>query len=56
MTAVEPLNNPLSMMARVAWQTILLTGILSAVLGVLILAWPSPTRRSRLVAGRSSSD
>ncbi|MFE3227877.1 HdeD family acid-resistance protein [Nocardia sp. NPDC059228] len=43
MTAVEPLNNPLPMMARVAWQTIPLTGILSAVLGVLILAWPGPT-------------
>ncbi|MFB7718179.1 HdeD family acid-resistance protein [Nocardia sp. NPDC056100] len=43
MTGTESVTGPLQQMARAAWQMILLTGILSVVLGVLILSWPGPT-------------
>ncbi|WP_459959114.1 HdeD family acid-resistance protein [Nocardia sp. IFM 10818] len=44
----EVTEGPLHALARGAWQSILLTGILSVVLGILILAWPGKTI---LVAG-----
>ncbi|MEV0246977.1 HdeD family acid-resistance protein [Nocardia sp. NPDC050712] len=44
MTTTNTANEgPLQTLARGAWQTILLMGILSAGLGVLILAWPGQT-------------
>ncbi len=36
------------MLARSAWQSILVTGVLSVILGIIILAWPGKTL---LVAG-----
>ncbi|MFC8045967.1 HdeD family acid-resistance protein [Nocardia sp. NPDC057353] len=43
MTTPEAVGNPVRALARAAWQTILVTGILSVVLGVLILVWPQAT-------------
>jgi uncharacterized membrane protein HdeD (DUF308 family) len=37
------LEGPLQSLARSAWQTVLVTGILAVILGVMILAWPSVT-------------
>ncbi|WP_230464384.1 DUF308 domain-containing protein [Nocardia seriolae] len=37
-----PLNK-LNKLARSAWQSILVTGVLSVLLGVVVLAWPGPT-------------
>ncbi|MEU1426419.1 HdeD family acid-resistance protein [Nocardia sp. NPDC005746] len=36
-------EGPVQTLARSAWQSILVTGILSVVLGILILVWPGPT-------------
>ncbi|WP_328439832.1 HdeD family acid-resistance protein [Streptomyces sp. NBC_00457] len=38
--AEPPLEGPLHVLARTAWQAVLLTGIASLVLGVLVLVWP----------------
>lgn len=44
----ETFEGPVSALARSAWQSILVTGILSVALGILILAWPGKTL---LIAG-----
>ncbi|MVU82699.1 HdeD family acid-resistance protein [Nocardia sp. ET3-3] len=36
-------EGPVQALARSAWQSILVTGILSVVLGILVLVWPGPT-------------
>jgi uncharacterized membrane protein HdeD (DUF308 family) len=36
-------EGPLHQLARSAWQTLLLIGILAVALGVIVLAWPGPT-------------
>ncbi|MEV6167608.1 HdeD family acid-resistance protein [Streptomyces sp. NPDC051954] len=38
--AEPPLEGPLHVLSRTAWQAVLLTGIASLVLGILILVWP----------------
>ncbi|MFF5252290.1 HdeD family acid-resistance protein [Streptomyces leeuwenhoekii] len=43
-----PFEGPLHLLARSAWQTVLLTGAASLVLGVLVLVWPGA---SLLAAG-----
>src|SRR5438132_149542 len=43
-----PVEGPLSGLARSAWQTVLTAGIITLVLGVLVLVWPGATL---LVAG-----
>ncbi|MEU2435253.1 HdeD family acid-resistance protein [Streptomyces rubradiris] len=43
-----PFEGPLHALSRAAWQTVLLTGIGSLVLGVLVLVWPGA---SLLAAG-----
>ncbi|MEV5885430.1 HdeD family acid-resistance protein [Streptomyces sp. NPDC052020] len=43
-----PFEGPLHLLARTAWQTVLLTGAASLVLGVLVLVWPGA---SLLAAG-----
>lgn len=42
------LEGPLHLLARSAWQAVALTGLLSVVLGIVVLSWPGP---SILVAG-----
>ena len=37
------LEGPLHQLARSTWQVLLLTGILTAALGVIVLAWPGKT-------------
>ncbi|MEV6432649.1 HdeD family acid-resistance protein [Nocardia sp. NPDC051463] len=48
MTTNSVVEGPLQVLARSAWQSVLVTGILSVILGVLILVWPGKTL---LVAG-----
>ena len=43
-----PFEGPLHALSKAAWQTVLLTGIASLVLGVLVLVWPGA---SLLAAG-----
>ncbi|MFI6367780.1 HdeD family acid-resistance protein [Nocardia sp. NPDC050630] len=43
MTTNSVLEGPLQSLARSAWQTVLVTGILSVILGVMILVWPGVT-------------
>lgn len=43
MTTNSVLEGPLQSLARSAWQTVLVTGLLSVILGVIILAWPGVT-------------
>ncbi|MFG1796621.1 HdeD family acid-resistance protein [Nocardia sp. NPDC049149] len=43
MTTNSVLEGPLQSLARSAWQTVLVTGFLSVVLGVIMLVWPGPT-------------
>ncbi|MGV9335873.1 HdeD family acid-resistance protein [Nocardia sp. NPDC003726] len=43
MTTDSVVEGPLKSLARRAWQTILLTGVLAVILGILILAWPDIT-------------
>ncbi|MFJ4653711.1 HdeD family acid-resistance protein [Nocardia sp. NPDC088792] len=42
-TSKEVFEGPVHALARSAWQSILVTGLLSVVLGILILVWPGPT-------------
>ncbi|MEW2300335.1 HdeD family acid-resistance protein [Streptomyces sp. NPDC006655] len=46
--AEPPFEGPLHALAQAAWQTILVTGIASLILGILVLVWPGA---SLLVAG-----
>ncbi|WP_174188737.1 HdeD family acid-resistance protein [Nocardia barduliensis] len=46
MTTNSVVEGPLQSLARRAWQTILVTGILAVILGILILAWPDITLRA----------
>ncbi|MFE0804395.1 HdeD family acid-resistance protein [Streptomyces sp. NPDC058812] len=39
-------EGPLHQLSRAAWQTVLLTGIASLVLGVLVLVWPGASLRA----------
>ncbi|SUD48577.1 acid-resistance membrane protein [Nocardia otitidiscaviarum] len=39
----EVSEGPLNMLARSAWQWILVTGVLSVALGIIILVWPGKT-------------
>ncbi|GHB25922.1 membrane protein [Streptomyces viridiviolaceus] len=41
-----PFEGPLHLLSRAAWQSVLLTGIASLVLGVLVLVWPSASVRA----------
>jgi uncharacterized membrane protein HdeD (DUF308 family) len=41
-----PFEGPLHVLSRTAWQTVLLTGIASLVLGVLVLVWPGASLRA----------
>ncbi|MFD0331574.1 HdeD family acid-resistance protein [Streptacidiphilus monticola] len=34
---------PLNLLSRAAWQTVLLVGVLSLVLGIIVLVWPKAT-------------
>lgn len=43
MTTNSVLEGPLQSLARRAWQTVLVTGILAVILGVMILVWPRVT-------------
>jgi len=43
MTTNSVLEGPLQSLARSAWQTVLVTGILAVILGVMILVWPDVT-------------
>ncbi|MBF6332870.1 HdeD family acid-resistance protein [Nocardia transvalensis] len=36
-------EGPLHQLARGAWQSLLVIGILSVIVGILVLAWPGPT-------------
>ncbi|MEU2224328.1 HdeD family acid-resistance protein [Streptomyces sp. NPDC018347] len=38
-----PFEGPLHALSRAAWQTVLITGFGSLVLGVLVLVWPGPS-------------
>lgn len=38
-----PFEGPLHLLARTAWQVVLLTGVASLVLGILVLVWPGPS-------------
>ncbi|MEU7060143.1 HdeD family acid-resistance protein [Streptomyces sp. NPDC046197] len=44
----QPLEGPLHLLSRAAWQAVLGTGVAALVLGILVLIWPGP---SLLVAG-----
>ncbi|MFI2474406.1 HdeD family acid-resistance protein [Nocardia xishanensis] len=48
MTTNSVVEGPAQALMRAAWQTVLVTGVLSVILGVVILAWPDKTL---LVAG-----
>ncbi|KAF0844920.1 HdeD family acid-resistance protein [Nocardia caishijiensis] len=48
MTTNTVLENPFTALAKKTWQTILVTGLLAVVLGIIVLVWPGP---SLLVAG-----
>ncbi|MEU7629768.1 HdeD family acid-resistance protein [Nocardia sp. NPDC049220] len=43
MTTKSVLGSPLQSLGRTAWQSVLLTGILAVILGILILVWPGLT-------------
>ncbi|BDT90779.1 MULTISPECIES: HdeD family acid-resistance protein [Nocardia] len=43
MTTNSVVEGPLQSLARRAWQTVLLTGVLAVILGILILVWPDIT-------------
>jgi uncharacterized membrane protein HdeD (DUF308 family) len=43
MTTNSVVEGPLQSLARRAWQTILLTGVMAVILGILILVWPDIT-------------
>ncbi|PZH02550.1 hypothetical protein C1I97_21100 [Streptomyces sp. NTH33] len=44
----EPLEGPLRLISRAAWQAVLAAGVATLVLGILVLLWPGP---SLLAAG-----
>ncbi|MFD3743428.1 HdeD family acid-resistance protein [Nocardia sp. NPDC058633] len=48
MTTNTVVGSPLTALAKKTWQTILVTGLLAVVLGIIVLVWPGP---SLLVAG-----
>ncbi|MEV0032368.1 HdeD family acid-resistance protein [Nocardia sp. NPDC050793] len=48
MTTNSVVDGPAQALVRAAWQTVLVTGVLSVILGVVILVWPDKTL---LVAG-----
>ncbi|MGV9821943.1 HdeD family acid-resistance protein [Nocardia xishanensis] len=48
MTTNSVVEGPAQALVRAAWQTVLVTGVLSVILGVVILVWPDKTL---LVAG-----
>ncbi|MET9215045.1 MULTISPECIES: HdeD family acid-resistance protein [unclassified Nocardia] len=48
MTTNTVLESPVAALAKKTWQTILVTGLLAVVLGIIVLVWPGP---SLLVAG-----
>ncbi|MFE7723893.1 HdeD family acid-resistance protein [Nocardia rhizosphaerihabitans] len=48
MTTNTVLESPMAALAKKTWQTILVTGLLAVVLGIIVLVWPGP---SLLVAG-----
>ncbi|WP_194824891.1 HdeD family acid-resistance protein [Nocardia sp. XZ_19_231] len=48
MTTNTVIGSPLTALAKKTWQTILVTGLLAVVLGIIVLVWPGP---SLLVAG-----
>ncbi|TQM32355.1 HdeD family acid-resistance protein [Nocardia bhagyanarayanae] len=48
MTTNSVVDGPAQALAKSAWQTVLVTGVLSVILGVVILVWPDKTL---LVAG-----
>lgn len=48
MTTNPVLESPLAALAKKTWQTMLVTGLLAVVLGIIVLVWPGP---SLLVAG-----
>ncbi|AWW38743.1 MULTISPECIES: HdeD family acid-resistance protein [Streptomyces] len=40
-----PFEGPLHLISRAAWQAVLVTGLVSLVLGILVLAWPETSLR-----------
>ncbi len=48
MTTNTVLGSPFTALAKKTWQTVLVTGLLAVVLGIVVLVWPGP---SLLVAG-----
>ncbi|WP_280298154.1 HdeD family acid-resistance protein [Nocardia neocaledoniensis] len=48
MTTNTVLESPIAALAKKTWQTILVTGLLAVILGIIMLVWPGP---SLLVAG-----
>ncbi|WP_280502273.1 HdeD family acid-resistance protein [Nocardia farcinica] len=48
MTTESVMDGPVQTLARSAWQAILVTGVISIVLGIVVLIWPGKTM---LVAG-----
>ncbi|WP_431970600.1 HdeD family acid-resistance protein [Nocardia sp. bgisy134] len=48
MTTNSVVEGPAQALVRAAWQTVLVTGVLSVILGIVILVWPDKTL---LVAG-----
>ncbi|MGN2637580.1 HdeD family acid-resistance protein [Nocardia takedensis] len=43
MTANSVLEGPLQTVAKSAWQSVLVIGLLSVILGIMMLVWPGPT-------------
>ncbi|MBH0779882.1 HdeD family acid-resistance protein [Nocardia bovistercoris] len=43
MTANSVLDGPLQSLAKTAWQSVLVLGLLSVILGVVMLVWSGPT-------------
>ncbi|MFD8101529.1 HdeD family acid-resistance protein [Nocardia fluminea] len=48
MTTNTVIGSPFTALAKKTWQTVLVTGLLAVVLGIIVLVWPGP---SLLVAG-----
>ncbi|WP_410872588.1 HdeD family acid-resistance protein [Nocardia sp. A7] len=48
MTTTTVVGSPFTALAKKTWQTVLVTGLLAVVLGIIVLVWPGP---SLLVAG-----
>lgn len=44
--AGEPPPGPLHLLARAAWQTLLVAGVAALVLGILVLVWPGASLRA----------